>query len=73
MDADELLPVRVDVLRVLEIGIALWVAALIVTLIVPSLHAGHRDWWPWACVAGGLLGGLGWTYIRRGRGNAAAA
>ncbi|WP_446666235.1 DUF2530 domain-containing protein [Flexivirga sp. B27] len=71
--ADDLLPVKVDVLRVLEIGIALWVVALVLTLVIPALHEDGRDWWPWTCVAGAVLGGIGWAYIRRGRGNASAA
>ncbi|MBC9822212.1 DUF2530 domain-containing protein [Terrabacter sp. MAHUQ-38] len=57
-------------LRIVEVGIALWVVALVITLAVPALHEGGRDWWPWACVAGVLLGGMGWAYVRRGRGNA---
>jgi hypothetical protein len=57
-------------LRIVEVGIALWVVALVVTLVVPALHEGGRDWWPWACVAGIVLGGIGWAYVRRGRGNA---
>ncbi|WP_343036542.1 DUF2530 domain-containing protein [Flexivirga aerilata] len=72
-EPDELLPVKVDVLRVVEVGIALWVVALIVTLVIPSLHSGDRDWWPWTCATGAGLGALGWAYVRRGRGNASAA
>ena len=71
--ADDLLPVRVDVLRVVEIGVGLWVLALLLTLVIPALHQDGRDWWPWTCVAGAGLGALGWTYIKRGRGNASAA
>ena len=48
-------------------------AALVVTLVVPALHTGARDWWPWACVTGIVLGGFAWWYVRRGRGNAAGA
>jgi hypothetical protein len=54
-------------------GIAIWCVALIVTLAVPDLHSGPRDWWPWACVAGIVLGLLGYAYVRRGRGNAEGA
>lgn len=71
--ADDLLPVQIDVLRVLEIGIALWVVALVLTLVIPALHQDGRDWWPWTCVAGAGLGAIGWAYIKRGRGNASAA
>lgn len=73
VSADDLLPVKVDVLRVVEIGVALWVLALVLTLVIPSLHHDGRDWWPWACVAGAGLGAIGWAYIKRGRGNASAA
>lgn len=71
--ADDLLPVKVDVLRVLEIGVALWAVALVLTIAVPALHGGDRGWWPWSCVAGIVGGAAGWVYVRRGRGNAAAA
>jgi hypothetical protein len=67
---DRIRPLHVPMLRVVEVGIACWLVALAVTLVVPSLHEGTRDWWPWACVAGIVLGGMGWAYLRRGRGNA---
>lgn len=73
ISADDLLPVKIDMLRVLEIGTILWVIALVVTLVIPALHGAGRDWWPWTCVAGLVGGALGWVYIRRGRGNAVAA
>ncbi len=63
-------PLPVPMLRIIEVGLAAWVVALVVTLVVPALHEGDRDWWPWTCVAGFLLGCLGWAYVRRGRGNA---
>lgn len=50
-----------------------WLTALVVTLAVPSLHTGERVWWPWCCVAGLVLGLLGYLYVRRGRGNAVHA
>ena len=56
--------------RVVLWGIAVWAVLLVVTLAVPALHAGDRSWWPWSCVAGIVLGFLGYTYVRRGRGNA---
>lgn len=71
--ADDLLPVKVDVLRVLEIGIVCWVVALVLTLVIPALHGDGRDWWPWTCVSAIVGGTVGWVYVRRGRGNAAAA
>ena len=56
--------------RIVEAGIVAWAVALVVTLVVPALHEGDRDWWPWTCVAGMGLGAIGWVYLRRGRGNA---
>jgi len=52
---------------------ALWSVALVVILLMPPLHQGDRQWWPWTCVAGVLGGGLALLYIRRGRGNASGA
>ena len=66
-------PLGVDVPRVVLAGIVLWALALALTLLVPALHTGRRDWWPWACVAGVVIGALGLAYVRRGRGNAAVA
>ena len=73
MNPEEPEPMVVDTARVLVIGDALWGVALVVSLLVPVLHQGERHWWPWACVAGIVGGGLAWAYVRRGRGNAAAA
>lgn len=56
--------------RVVLWGIGLWGVALVVTLAVPALHTGDRSWWPWSCVAGIVLGFVGYSYVRRGRGNA---
>ena len=66
-------PVAVDTSRIVLAGLACWAVALLVVLAVPSLHTGPRDWWPWACVSGLVLGLLGLAYVRRGRGNAAGA
>ncbi len=63
-------PVRVPMLKVIEAGMALWVVALALTLLVPALHDADRHWWPWTCAAGFGLGAVGWLYVRRGRGNA---
>ncbi|WP_346767715.1 DUF2530 domain-containing protein [Knoellia koreensis] len=69
----ELEPLAWSTGRIVLGGIAAWVVALVVTLVVPDLHTGERSWWPWCCVAGILLGFLGYSYVRRGRGNAADA
>ena len=66
-------PVAVDTARIVLAGLACWAVALVVVLAVPALHTGERDWWPWTCVAGLVLGLLGLAYVRRGRGNAAGA
>jgi len=59
--------------RVVLWGIALWAVALVITLAVPALHTEDRSWWPWSCVAGIVLGFIGYSYVRRGRGNASDA
>jgi hypothetical protein len=69
----EIQPLAVDTVRIVLAGTALFGAALVVTLLVPSWHSGDRDWWPWACVSGVALGLVGLLYIARGRGNAASA
>lgn len=53
--------------RIVLAGTGVWALALAVTLLVPALHTGERSWWPWCCVAGIVLGALGWSYVRRGR------
>jgi hypothetical protein len=70
---DEPQPLDVDVARLVEVGIALWGVALVVSLLVPALHQAERHWWPWACVAGMVGGGIALLYVRRGHGNAAMA
>jgi len=45
-------PLASDTARILEIGMALWFVALVVSVLVPALHQGDRAWWPWTCVAG---------------------
>jgi hypothetical protein len=70
---EELRPVSVPMTRIIEVGLAAWAVALVVVLVVPTLHEGQRSWWPWCCAAGLLLGVAGYAYVRRGRGNAAEA
>ncbi|MEO7421790.1 MAG: DUF2530 domain-containing protein [Ornithinibacter sp.] len=62
--------VQLSATRIAVVGTALWVLALVMSLIVPALHSGERSWWPWACVTGIGLGIFAFTYVRRGRGNA---
>ena len=73
MSPEEPQPLAVDIARVLEIGVALWGVALVVILLVPALHAGDMHWWPWACVAGMVGGGIALLGVRRGRANATVA
>jgi len=72
-ERQEVGPLALPMLRIVEWGTASWAAALVVTLALPTLHTGSRSWWPWCCGAGVALGGVGWAYLRRGRGNAADA
>ena len=60
-------------LAVVRWGLVLWAVALVVVLVVPELRTGERSWWVWVPVAGLAVGSLGYTYLRRGRGNAAEA
>lgn len=69
----DLRPLTLPMLRIVAGGVLAWLLALLVTLAVPSLRTGERSWWPWCCIAGAALGGIGWAYLRRGRGNAADA
>ncbi|MGA8045097.1 MAG: DUF2530 domain-containing protein [Dermatophilaceae bacterium] len=64
-------PMPVRTATVIKVGMAVWAIALVVTLAVPALRTGDRSWWPWTCVAGLVLGAIGYLYVRRGRGNAA--
>ena len=70
VEVEELEALHVPTQRIIEIGLALWAVALVATLVIPALHEGDRSWWPWACVAGLVLGTVGLLYVRRGRGNA---
>ncbi len=66
-------PVRVPAVLIALGGTAAWLVALVVTLLVPSLHTGDRSWWPWTCAAGVALGLLAAAAIHRGRGNFSSA
>ena len=70
---EDVAPAQVDSATIVVAGLVVWAVALVVTLVVPSLHSGARDWWPWTCVTGLALGLAGLVYILRGRGNAAGA
>lgn len=72
-DPEELAPLALSSATVTLWGTIGWLVALGIILAVPSLHEGDRHWWPWTCVAAIALGLLGFSYVRRGRGNAAGA
>ena len=65
--------VDVPTRTIVAVGTGLWAVALVLTLLVPSLHEGERSWWPWTCVTGIALGAFAWWYVGRGRGNAVGA
>ncbi|MCE1177836.1 MAG: DUF2530 domain-containing protein [Micrococcales bacterium] len=62
-------PMPVATVQVVTAGMVCWAVALVVTLVVPSLHTGERSWWPWTCVTALALGAMGLAFVRRGRGN----
>ncbi len=62
--------VRLRTATIVRWGMLTWVAVLVVMLAVPDLRAGERSWWVWVPVAGLVLGFVGYSYLRRGRGNA---
>jgi hypothetical protein len=64
-DAAPVEPVDVPTRTVVLVGTAVWVIALVVTLLVPGLHTGSRSWWPWTCVTGIVLGLFAWWYVGR--------
>lgn len=70
VEVEALEALHVPTQRIIAFGLVLWAIALLATLLVPALHEGDRDWWPWTCVAGLVLGTVGLLYVRRGRGNA---
>ncbi len=72
-ESEELQPLALSSATVTLWGSVGWLLALGIILAVPSLHEGDRHWWPWTCVAAIVLGLLGFSYVRRGRGNAAGA
>ena len=63
-------PVKTDDRKAFLVGLALWVAALVVLLIfIQPLTAAGNGWWLWTCVAGLALGlvGIVYTHWRHGR------
>ena len=56
-------PLDVDGTRTVALGTGLWVVAFVVLLVLRQAGAGAGlDPWLWTCVAGVVLGAIGWTY-----------
>jgi O-antigen/teichoic acid export membrane protein len=59
-------PLETDDVRVVAIGTAIWVLALIATLVFHDRLADHGNGdWAWIALAGAFLGLLGLRYVRR--------
>ena len=59
-------PLRTNDRLTVLVGIGLWAAALVATLVLHDrLAADGRGWWTWTALAGLGLGVLGLDYLRR--------
>jgi Protein of unknown function (DUF2530) len=59
-------PLRTNDRAAVLVGIALWAAALVATLVLHDrLAADGRDWWSWTALAGIGLGLIGLGYLKR--------
>lgn len=57
-------PLKTDDRRAVLVGIIVWLALLLVTLIMrDTLVLTGRGWWIWTCAAGAGLGVLGLAYL----------
>ncbi|MGI9093855.1 MAG: DUF2530 domain-containing protein [Mycobacteriales bacterium] len=54
-------PLQVDITHVIGAGVLCWLAALVVVALV---HPGRHGLWVWTCVAGAVLGALGFVVMR---------
>ena len=64
----EVEPLDVDGVRTMQVGSALWFLALMGLLpFVDVLRDTGRGWWLATCLAGAVLGLIGWEYCRRRR------
>lgn len=61
-------PLDVDGVRTVVVGTGLWLVAFVALLpLYGRLQDTGRGWWLWTCVAGFVLGLLGYAYCRRRR------
>jgi hypothetical protein len=60
-------PVEVNETRIVAVGLALWVVALVVLLLFfrDELRAHDATWWLWTCVVGIALGLYGLRFVSR--------
>jgi membrane protein DedA with SNARE-associated domain len=60
-------PVQVNETRIVAVGLALWVLALVVLAVFfrDDLRRHHAMWWLWACVVGIALGLYGLRFVSR--------
>jgi uncharacterized protein DUF2530 len=61
-------PVQINARRIVAAGTLMWFVAFVVLL--PFWHrlgADHHRIWLWTCLAGWILGLLGWSVMRRHR------
>lgn len=63
----ELEPIRVNEVRVIVVGMALWAVALVVLAVFfrHDLDHHHAGWWLWTCGLGLVLGLYGLRATRR--------
>ena len=61
-------PFETDDVKVVTLGTALWVLALLASLVLRDrLAEGNNEGWTWICLAGAFLGLIGVRYVRRRR------
>ncbi|MDQ1641106.1 MAG: hypothetical protein QOJ90_457 [Actinomycetota bacterium] len=61
-------PLETDDVRIVGLGTALWVVALVVCLLLRDrLSANGHDSWVWVALAGAFLGLVGLRYVVRRR------
>jgi hypothetical protein len=61
-------PVQMNARRIVAGGTAIWAAAFVVLLCLHHrLVQHHHTLWMWSCLAGAVLGALGWTIMTRHR------